>query len=71
LAKLDKKVPQKKVVVSKKPLLDDTFQELESLQKKQIPKKNIKAYLRHYYSALMEANPGLFSGRKQAREERH
>ncbi len=43
LAKLDKKVPQKKVVVSKKPLLEDTFQELESLQKKQIPKKNIKA----------------------------
>ncbi|MCH7650716.1 MAG: hypothetical protein IIA63_06100, partial [Nitrospinae bacterium] len=43
LAKLDKKVPQKKVVVAKKPLLEDTFQELESLQKKQIPKKNIKA----------------------------
>lgn len=43
LAKLDKKVPQKKVVVPKKPLLEDTFQELESLQKKQIPKKNIKA----------------------------
>ena len=43
LAKLDKKVPQKKVVVSKKPLLDDTFRELESLQKKRIPKKTKKA----------------------------
>jgi len=42
LAKLDKKVPQKKVVVSKKPVLDDTFRELESLQKKRIPKKNQK-----------------------------
>jgi len=43
LAKLDKKVPQKKVVVPRKPVLEDTFQELESLQKKQIPKKNKKA----------------------------
>jgi len=43
LAKLDKKVPQKKVVVSKKPVLDDTFRELESLKKKRISKKTKKA----------------------------
>ena len=43
LAKLDKKVPQKKVVAPKKPVLDETFQELESLKKKKIPKKTKKA----------------------------
>lgn len=40
LAKLERKVPAKKVVVPNRPILDDTFLELESLKKKVIPKKN-------------------------------
>ena len=39
LAKLEKKVTEKKVVAPKQPILDDTFQKLESLKEKPVPKE--------------------------------